>query len=86
VTSVRKRLARLTDGLLFEVTSALALAHQIRPHPSLIQRWRDKMESALIEAMLIGQHEARLAEDEQAEVELADTRPLKTQPPPKPKA
>jgi hypothetical protein len=82
VTTVRKRIARLTDNLLWEVTSVLALAHQVRPLPSVISRWRDKIEASLIEAMLIGQHEAR--EREPTDEEMADTRPLKTQPPPKP--
>lgn len=86
MTPIRKQLERLTDGLLFEITSALALAYQVRPLPSIVQRWRDKAEAALIEAMLIGQANAQqplaAAKPDETVDELADTKPLKTRPPP----
>jgi len=86
VTSARKRLERITDGLLFEFTSTLALTYSIRPMPSVIQRWRDKTEAALIEAMLMGQHEAQRSNDNGSPFDdpLEDTRPLSKRPTPLP--
>lgn len=78
MTSVRKRISYLTDRVMLEITTGLALAYQLRPLPSLIQRWRDHLEIALVDAMLVGKAEAEVREP--AEAELADTQPVKAPP------
>jgi hypothetical protein len=78
VTSVRKRISYLTDRVLLEITTGLSLAYQLRPLPSLIQRWRDHLEIALVDAMLVGKAEAEVPLPLTAE--LADTQPVKGPP------
>lgn len=78
MTSVRKRISYLTDRVMAEITTGLALAYQLRPLPSLIQRWRDHLEIALVDAMLVGKAEAE--KPLPAEAELADTQPVKAPP------
>lgn len=85
MSSARKRLERLTDGLLFEFTSVMALVYKVRPLPSIVQRWRDKTEAALIEAMMIGQYENRdPREGAPFDDPLEDTRPIPRTPTPLP--
>lgn len=83
--SVRKELQRLCQSFMFELTSSLQLGHQLRPLPSMLQRWHDKLEATLLDAMMIGRQLER-ADNEPPPPptvdELADTKPLKTRPPP----
>lgn len=74
MTSVRKRISYLTDRVMLEITTGLALAYQLRPLPSLIQRWRDHLEIALVDAILVGKAESEMQPP--AEAELADTQPV----------
>jgi DNA transposition AAA+ family ATPase len=83
----RERLDALITHVRTQLVSRLIVEYALRLKPETLE-WLDKLlRTAIDAAKLIGQlHAARPDTDEKPETdELADTRPMKTRPPPPPK-
>ena len=85
MSRTRQRIEALLTHVRTELTSHLLLEYGVRLRPGSLEWFKALLLKALNAAKLIGQlHAARPDVNEPAEAddELADTRPMKTKPPP----
>lgn len=83
----RERLDNLVTSLRTQVVTTLIVEYALRLKPETLEKFDRLFRAAIDAAKLIGQlHAARPDDaDEPSTDELADTRPMKTRPPPPPK-
>ena len=86
ISRTRQRIEDLVTKLKTELVSTLIVDYALRLKPVTLQKFDILFRAALEAARLIGQlHAARPADPPMTpEDELADTRPMRTRPPPPP--
>jgi hypothetical protein len=89
ISRTRMKLEALVTRLKTELVSTLIVEYALRLKPTTLEKFDKLFRAALDAARLIGQlHAARPYDQEplpETEDELADTRPMRTRPPPPPK-
>lgn len=87
ISRTRQRIENLAVRLKTELVSTLLVEYAVRLSPGTMQKFDVLFRSALDAARLIGQLHAARPSDPQwtPEDDLADTRPMRTRPPPPPK-
>ena len=87
MSRTRQRIEALVTAIRTEVTTTLLVEYGVRLSPATLERFKALWLKALNAAKLIGQlHAARPDRNDEPDDEagdLADTRPMKTKPPPK---